>query len=340
MKPEHLDVTVIHDVLARNLPRVPENGGESRPTSCPRKESASELFDAVTSSVWRRTRIDQYSADDVREKIARAYASGAALEFSIPFGGYKGWHVRSCPHVNWAEVFFLKYLQMNGRRIAAFHESGVEFVFTYTSGALEWMSNYPRSWQEKYLDEFSSLLAMYNTECVRFSMTDIASLYDSAEHMQRELMGNYQAIRECWDIGLTEKEKRIDSARRNLVPVGVEDLTSLNEDFWTARVIESAMRCDAVDRLRLRRSFNKFSSRIQLVLVRGPVPAVHIGCCRGSSYHFWVGSGCVDFREGKGAIERIGSERSLSSGRDSVLFEVPDVFTLDLPGLDSILALG
>jgi hypothetical protein len=72
------------------------------------------------------------------------------------------------------------------------------------------------------------------------------------------------------------------------------------------------MWCEAHDNLSKRRGFNKFGKNIELVFVRGPSLAVHIGSCDTSSHHFWVGTGIIEVRKSK-LLQRIVSQEILDS---------------------------
>lgn len=296
-------------------------------------ELIDRVYDSVTSSDWRRTALDDLSSEDVKRKIYAALSTKIPLEFSVPFGGYKGWAVPNCPHINWAEVFFFSYLQSSGERIAAVFPYGVVFSFSYVSGVLDWVSNYPLDWQETYVAEFSRLASRFSRKDISFKVVDIASQYESRADLQAELAENFRAVCNHWDASSEEIAKHTRSASRNLVPHGVLDYSHLSVQEWDTLVNVSARRCEALDRLKLRRQFNKFSSRIQLVLIRGPIPALHIGSCRTSVCQPWVGVGCVEDDNQGGCIERIVGSDAFARNADVSYYLVPMDLRLDSPYL-------
>lgn len=219
-----------------------------------------------------------------------------ALVFSIPFGGYKSWHEPSSPLPDWAEVISLAYLRSYFLGVVEHWPGGVVAEFTFVGEVTEWMSNVPVSEQHLYLESFRELLRHFSDELVRFEVVDVATRYVDSTAMNAELESNFDAVRQGWDAPgrADEIAKRLASARRNFRPDGTEDVTALSPSELESWIVRSAQRCEAVDRLTLRRKHNKFEHRIQLVFVRGPVPSIHIGSSRTTANHFWVGSGVLE----------------------------------------------
>jgi hypothetical protein len=149
------------------------------------------------------------------------------------------------------------------------------------------------------------ILAHFSDERVQIGLFDIATLYGSALEARNAVEANFEEVQAEWNrIPLADREKRMLSASRNLVRQGVDDLTNLSESDLNGRILRSAMLCEALDRLGERRKFNKYSSRIQLVEVRGPGHAIHVASCDTSSCHFGVADGVVELR-GDRALQRM-----------------------------------
>jgi hypothetical protein len=244
------------------------------------------------------------SEQDIRRKLVAFVDQGAPIEFAVPFGGYKGPRAESCPHLNWAEVFWLSYLRRNGARIAGAYAPGVAFKFSYASGVMDLVSNYPLTWQDQYLQEFGKLAAYFSDARVKMDLVDIASFFPSLSDLRQAVQDNFHAQEDVW-FRSAERERKIRSAERNLVRNGVVDLKGLDPVQWAERVENSARLCHALDSLDVRRRYNKFSSRIQLVFVRGPGPSLHVASCRSSSLHPGVANGFVDARKVSHPVERI-----------------------------------
>lgn len=300
-----------------------------------------EIVRAISSKGWRRSSLDPHSTSDLHDKVLAAAAAGTRLEFSVPFGGYKGWQTRHSPHLNWADIFCLAYLRTNGLRIAAAHRPGVAFRFSYCSGVLDLVSNYPTAWQDTYIREMKRVMGAFSDAAVEFSVVDIAELCGGPHAARDEILRNLHDHEALWLTDSDDTAHRIASASRNLVPRGVEDLSPLTPDEWQQRVRQSAALCEALDSLQARRQYNKYSSRIQLVFIRGPVPSVHVGSCRSSSLHPWIAEGVVDLRDGGStAIESmLGPTAGPSANLEwrEVRHEISlDPVFADLPGLAEI----
>ncbi len=287
----------------------------------------SVLFEEVASGKWRRSKMDSASRADIESKISKAISCSQPLEFSVPFGGYKSWHESGAPGINWAEVFWVSYLSQQGHRIAQSHVPGVIFSFSFAGGVMDVVSNFLSTWQEQYLTEFARILDHFSTDRVRFRLVDIADFYGGPKGLRLALQARTEEYLLSWPLRETEKAKKLLSARRNLCLRGLEDLTTLSSEKMEQRIQHSALMCDALDSLEERRHFNKFSTRIQLVFVRGPVPALHVGSCRTSSFHPWVGTGVLEFVSSDTIRERIRSGATISEAhrghRVSVTCQLP-----------------
>lgn len=247
----------------------------------------------LSSKKWRRTALDEESRIDTLEKIRRSVDDACPLRFSLPFGGYKCWDIGDAPHPNNAEVLLLDHLRSLGEQLLRSHPFGVDFCFSYASGVVSALNNIEEADQLRYLGDFAGLLEFFSSERVRFSLFDVASLYSPGE-MYAEIQDHLAQHANAWEAGFLDNEKRVASARRNLARVGVSDFTALGDDDWEVEVRSRAQFCEAVDSLSRRRWFNKYSDRIQLVFVRGPRPSVHIGSCRTSTMHPWMGYGLLE----------------------------------------------
>ena len=276
-------------------------------------------FAQLIRSAFRRTRIDDESASDVRRKIEDAVGTGRPITFTVPFGGYKNYRAESFPGPDWAEVFNMNYLARYVLPLTRCYEPGVILQYTYSSGVMDLVSNIPIEASTTYMKQFRSILSVFATHLppnLHLSDVDISTHY-SGEELMEELRHNYEDNRTRWNDKFLgdERERRVASAQRNLMRAGVSDLTSLTESEWHARCVDAAMWCEALDSLTLRRRFNKYSESIQLVFVRGPNLSIHIGSCDTSAHHFWSGSGVVEY-QGDHLRQRIMSGEKLSNLRN------------------------
>ncbi len=284
-------------------------------------------FVQLTRSAFRRTRIDDESANDVRRKLEGAIAARKPITLAVPFGGYKNYRAASFPGPDWAEIFNMNYLARYVLPLARCYEPGVILQYTYSSGVMDLVSNIPAISTATYMEQFRSLLSIFAKRIpanLRMTAVDISGHYPGTELME-ELRRNYEDNRARWGdkFSSDERSRRIGSAERNLMRVGAVDLASLSEAEWSARCIDAAMWCEALDGLTLRRRFNKYSENIQLVFVRGPSLSVHIGSCDTSAHHFWSGSGVLELR-GDRLQQRILSGEKLSFYKqEGLVREVP-----------------
>jgi hypothetical protein len=275
------------------------------PVSCTAAADKVAIFKSMTSGRWRRSALDEESRFDLEGKIAAALSSGVPIEFSVPFGGYKSWTMASYPHLNWADVFAVNYLRRFGEDVVREGGWRVAIVFSYCSGVMDIVNNMRLEEQEVYTAEFSALLELFSDDYVEMSLFDVASLFPSRERLRSTILLSADSVAKQWQgLGAEVREKRLRSANRNLQRDGFEDLSSVSDDELHNKIEQSAIFCEALDSLPERRTFNKYSSRIQLVNVRGPKPSIHVASCDTSSNHFGVGDGLVEVRGGR-CLQRI-----------------------------------
>jgi hypothetical protein len=94
-----------------------------------RDESISDYsFRQLTRSAFRRSRLDDQSEHDLRQKLEAAVADGRPIALTVPFGGYKNVHAGSFPGPDWAEVFNINYLARYVLPIAQHYEPGIEVL--------------------------------------------------------------------------------------------------------------------------------------------------------------------------------------------------------------------
>lgn len=289
-----------------------------------------QLYALITSAQFRRSAIDPETAQDIRRKLEHFVTEDAPIGFTIPFGAYKAWQLESYPEPDWAEVFNLNYVCRFASRIAERYEPGVVLYYTYTDGVMHIVSNLPPEATTRYAQSFSGLIDLFQQRClpnVRIEFVRINDFYGEGELMA-ELQANYQQNVASWSDKYDAEQRayKVRSAVRNLNPHGVDDLRSLSRSEWEARWLQSAMWCDALDDLKRRRWFNKFSANIQLIFVRGRNLSLHIGSCETSTTQFWVGTGVIEVGT-RGAKQRIVSAASMNLIAGDISRRVVDIMS-------------
>lgn len=251
------------------------------------------LIRLILRSPYRRSSIGESSAEDVHRKVTEALTRQDPIRFSVPFGCYKLWRLSASPWPDWAEVFWLVYLMSYVAPIAAAYRGGTSLELTYCSIGVEEANCLLEGSIERYAIRLQSILnCCLNRspiEGLEVRLFDVAQLY-AGDEGQVEFERNV-AYAQCeWFRSIPPETciRMQDSAARNLhLPVGCEGGDAVDA------IRTSAQRIHAVDSLKRRRWFNKYSDRIQLVHVKGPEPAVHVGTCRTSTCHPNVGSGIL-----------------------------------------------
>ena len=277
---------------------------------------------------WRRSALDPASAADLTAKLAMAVEAQEPIRFSVPFGGYKGWRQATAPWPNWAEVFWLAHLRRYGERLSAVHQPGVEISLSYCSGVLAAINNLPEEHQAIYTKALADLCRNASTAGVHFALVDIASFLGGPEAALGAVQQRIRELRPRWQEGLADGAERLASARRNLVPTGVEDLSRLSPEAWEARAVEAALGCWALESLEERRAFNRGAGRIQISHRRGRGPQLHLSSCHTSTLQPWVGSGYLEADGQRGWRPRI-----LASAQVKQWLPLPPRDPTQMPGL-------
>ena len=274
---------------------------------------AERIVPLIVARPWRRSAVDPATAADIAAKVRRAVVAGAAIEFSLPFGGYRGWQLPSAPDPDWSEVFWIDYLRSFGQRIAALHPAGVRIALSYVGGVQGWVNHLPDDAQNRYLEALASLLQQRSTPRLAFRLVDHAEAHGG----QAALLALLQS-RESAQPPPSEAE--LQRARRNLAWDGASSAGEPPE----ALVRQAARRCAALMGLESRRAFNKFGPRLQLTHVRGAALSLHIGSCRSAIAQPWVSSGFLQWCPERGTwMERLATGRAAWDPRTVVRVEHP-----------------
>ncbi|MFN5698578.1 MAG: hypothetical protein ACK486_16305, partial [Cyanobacteriota bacterium] len=122
---------------------------------------------------------------------------------------------------NWAEVFWLEHLRSYGQRLQAWHRPGVEISLSYCSGVLGWINNLPEEQQRTYVQALEPLCRGASRPGVTLQLVDLKGRCGGAEGVLPVLQQRIEELRPQWRKGLKDREDRLASAARNLLPEGV-----------------------------------------------------------------------------------------------------------------------
>lgn len=264
-----------------------------------------DIYKAIISSKFRKTKITPEAEIDIRSKIHSSVLNNEAIQFSVPFGGYKAWRLELDFAPDWAEVFNVAYLMRYATHIIKVYPYGVHFNYTYQGGIMYCISDTPKDKAENYYIVFKEILGLFNklSDKVRFDLVDISNLYNSKEEYYIDFIHNFLDNLVNWDSKYDSDicNRHFLSAMHNVYLYGNRDLANQTEYIKGKYYFFSALMTDAVDCLSKRRLYNKDSNNIQLVCVKGPSKCINIGACETSTVHFWVGRGFL--KQNKGVIK-------------------------------------
>ena len=263
------------------------------------------IYKAVTSSKYRKSKIDSITEEDIRSKIQQALNCKKPLKFSVPFGAYKPWYFENEYSPNWSEVINVAYLLNYASQIASVYPYGVEVYYTTVNHLMYFVSDISRDAALKYMSDFKKILNIFNSlsSNVCFHFIEINSFYESDEAFYIDFLNCFLDNLVFWDTKYDDetRNRHMKSSYHNLNPFGSREIGKRDECVQERYYYYSALMTDAVDSLSKRRQFNKNEDKIQLVGVKGPGKSINIGSSFTSTTHFWVSD--VVFMNNKNEIK-------------------------------------
>lgn len=246
--------------------------------------SVSDIIAKMTSTRWRRSALDDDARVDLQAKVTDRVRANAPIEFTLPFGGYKGWDQPGAPELNWAEVMWLGHLRRYAAEIARVYAPGARVTLTYYGHALDLVNGLSALDQDRYIGQLTDLASRFSDERVRIEVFDLVALHGDVSTFRSELRAAIAAGPQSPPTAAA-----LASARRNYLGEFAAAEFAAAED---AAAVEAAARaCLAMEELPPRRRFNKGEHRIQLVHIRGPKLSLHLGSSRTTIAQPWVATG-------------------------------------------------
>jgi hypothetical protein len=277
------------------------------------------VFKRITSCKYRRSSLPNNTKEDLKSKIRMSVESGSPLQFTFPFGAYKSWNLGIKLEPCWAEVFNINFMCDILLPISLVYEPGISLRYSSCGEAMEMINNFPQGLSEIYHDVFKELIQLKNKylpDNFKIEIIKIKDLYSDSEFYE-QIYINYKNNYEKWESNYSsyERERVVESAKRNIMLKGKNDYTSLSTDEWNKICVDSAKLQDAYLSLSKRREFNKGGRSIQIVNIKGPHLSLHLGSSSASSVQFWMGQGVLEVR-GERIIPHILSPVQLDSFND------------------------
>ena len=254
-----------------------------------------EIYNAIVSSKFRKSKIDQVTEADIKNKIRMNIDNNDPIKFSVPFGGYKAWRLEKNFQPEWAEVFNVSYYLKYAAQILKHYSRGVEISYTFSDNLMYFVSDFPKERVQAYAEIFQKILDMFNkiTDKIQFKLVKINELYQNQEEYYIDFLKCFLDNLVFWEEKYDEsiKTRHLTSSRHNLYLYGERKINEQTDNIKEKYYYFSALMTDAVDSLKERRKYNKNQDRIQLVCVKGPSRCINTGVCETSAVHFWVGRG-------------------------------------------------
>lgn len=260
-----------------------------------------KIYDAVVSSRFRKSKIDEITIKDIKNKIRMSLDHDEPLKFAVPFGAYKAWRLNMDFQPDWAEVFNISYYLKYAVNILKYYSKGIEIAYTFSDNLMYFVSDIPKNKAENYAVVFEDLLGLFNqlSDKIQFKLVRINDLYNNQEEYYIDFLKCFLDNLVFWDSKYDEsvKSRHLNSSYHNLYLYGERNVGDKSEDVREKYYYYSALMTDAVDCLKERRKYNKNQDRIQLVSVKGPSKCINMGACETSAVHFWTGRGFLKYNK-------------------------------------------
>ena len=179
-----------------------------------------KIYAAVVSSRFRKSRIDQVTEEDIKNKIRQSIEKNEPIKFAVPFGAYKAWRLNLDFQPDWSEVFNISYHLKYAANILKYYPQGIEISYTFSDNLMYFVSDIPKEKAENYTVIFQKLLDLFNqlSDKIRFKLVRINDLYDNQEEYYIDFLKCFLDNLVFWDTKYDEsvKSRHLNSSHHNL----------------------------------------------------------------------------------------------------------------------------
>ena len=159
-------------------------------------------------------------------KIKLSIKTNQPITLILGMGWGKNWHSYSAPHINWAEIFHLKFLFDTFGLISKIYEPGIVIDITPDDIAVQLINNYKTEWLGVYKKEFLQLLKFFNSQTPNnfiYKFTP-SSLWYTRSMLKREIDNEVIEIKKNSVKAKEIIKSRLHNAENNIVlPANISD---------------------------------------------------------------------------------------------------------------------
>lgn len=254
------------------------------------------IFQRLTSTKYRGSTMPDDLKQFVKQRIDYCVDNNLPIHIVFPFGAYKKWNLPTYPHIDWAEVFNIKYMVEYLSSIASAYKYGVILDYYSVELFVERNSHIPQKDLDIYEKEFKQLikiLSKYAHSTLKIKFTNLREEISQQEALSAvEIKAN--EFRENW-VNVSDEEKALKIKRAK-----VSCATNENDPNYDAIILDAVFVHDAFSsECWTQNGKILWINKPDMIVVGNSYTSnwgVHIRSSRASRVNFWVGMGVLEKR--------------------------------------------
>ena len=255
------------------------------------------IFQRLTSTKYRGSAMPDDLKQFVKQRIDYSVDNKIPIHIVFPFGAYKKWNLPTYPHIDWAEVFNIKYMIEYLSSIATAYKYGVILEYYSVELFVERNSHIPQKDLDIYEKEFKQIintLSKYAPSALKIKLTNLREEISQQEALSAVVI-KAKEFRENW-VNISEEEKAL-KIKRAKVSCAIDE----NDPNYEATILDAVFVHDAfssecwTDNGKV-----EWINKPDMIVVGNSYTSnwgVHIRSSRASRVNFWVGTGILEKRE-------------------------------------------
>jgi len=262
------------------------------------------ILNKVLSNRFRKTSPGCEVHQQVEQRINSAIESEEPINFTIPTGGYKKWHLESAPEADWAEFFHLRFMFEYFSPILAVYKPGIILDYFSNAWLIKVISHYPQEDLDAYTDSFRKLICEFekffpDNFKVRFNV--VSDQKDERTLLER-ILENRPLVEKDWrSLSKAERHKRLEVSGRNIRWDILEEAGKLSPGKKERFMYEGKIIHDSL----LKGGWNKDldylfnDGKIGIIHRSTKEDFLHLSTYYGSFVQFWVARGILTVDKNK-----------------------------------------
>lgn len=255
------------------------------------------IYQKLTSTKYRGIKLPDDLRDFVKLRIDYCIKNNLPIHIVFPFGAYKRWNLPTYPHIDWAEVFNIKYMIEYLSSIASTYKFGVTLEYYSVELFVSKNIKIPQKDLDIYEKEFKNMLnilSKYTPKGLILKFTNLReeirqdTALKSIDEKVKELRNNWK------NVSQEDKELKIKRAK-------VSYAANENDPNYNEKILEAVLMHDAFSsECWTQNGKIEWINKPDMIVVGNSYTGnwgIHVKSSRTSRVNFWVGIGVLEKRE-------------------------------------------